>query len=223
MSKPHEAGEAPAVTCPHCGGPDVHHYKDARLRRRVVKLRDDFVVLDGSVPTVFQRETAELACDECGRRIEPFGAQALAVDSAVFAFDGDLLLRNFVAARGKDHSQPLAKLPGGDVKSFGEFCSEVVALALGEWEAIIAPRGCGLRLLPLFPFGEELLPLVKVPGSEVELAGRPISRVEVENATEVGLAVETVDAAGAICLFAMDAANEILSEPFATVEPEDWA
>jgi hypothetical protein len=221
MTREREDADGEPMSCPHCGADCVNHYRDAYVRHRVFARRGETLVLDGSDRTVLQYEKGtEVVCDECGRHLD-FGRNEVEFVFPCFGLDPDALRRGFEDAYGTDQADPLAALPGGEIESFGEFAEGVVSRALHEWGAISAPAAASVRLVPLFPFGERLCPMVHVIEREEELAGVAISRTELENLCGIGLAARSLESAIVLCGCAVDAANEILRRPTTLVEFEE--
>ncbi len=209
------------MTCPYCGATDVNHYRDAYVRHRVLEQKDDTLILDAGDRTVLQYEKGtEVVCDECGKHLD-LGRNEVEFAFPSFGLDPEALRRGFEDAYGVDRADPLAALPGGEIESFGEFAQGVVACALHDWGAISAPRVVTVRLVPLFPFGEQLCPIMHVDGREDELAGTTISRTELENLCGIGLATRSLESAIVLCGCAVDAANELLRQPATLVEFEE--
>jgi hypothetical protein len=179
-------------------------------------MTENAVTVDASTVTVIRYETNDIVCGKCGKYIDPRGREVELIVPE-FNFDRAALQRGFDETFGSGRAEPLAALPGGDLQSFGEF-SERIVHAAHDWGAIGAPLPCSVRLIPLFPFGDRLLPLLQIGEQKRSLAGPPISRDELVKRAEVGLATDSLETADVLCGFAVGAANELLGNPEALVE-----
>lgn len=221
MEIDNEAGVPGPFSCPHCGvAGEVHWYKDAYVRYQALNPSGDTVPVDGATLTVIRYDDNELVCGGCDRRIE-FEGRDVQIVPPTFRLDREALERGFAATRGSGEA-PLSLLPGGDLESFGEFAEGVARAAVHDWQAIRGPEFASVRLQPLFPQGEQLLPIV-VWGERTDLvlAGPAVSRDVLVSRHGRGLATACVDTAAVVCGFAVDAANEILGHSEAVVEFTD--
>lgn len=214
-------GRPGAMTCPHCGAEAVRYYKDAHVRYDALEPTEDSIPLDASTALMIGYEKGdELNCERCKRTIDLEGREVHTL-APRFHFDREALQRGFDAEYRASRGFPLAMLPGGDLASFGEFAERVVSKAMHEWDAISAPAACSVRLLPLFPFADRLLPLVQVRERAWQLAGAPVSRDDLVKRAGIGLATGCAQTAVVLTGFAVDAANEILAANKAVVEFAD--
>lgn len=211
-------GDLPApFSCPHCGvAGEVHWFKDAYIRYRALDSLGDAVPVDGSTALVIRYDDNKLVCESCGREID-LEDRDVEIVHPVFRLDPDALEHGFAADR-KSTEAPLSLLPGGDLESFGEFTEAVIGHAQHRWSAIHCPEGVSVRLQPLFPRGEQLLPLlIWNDRPDLVLAGPPVTRDVLSSRLGRGLATASVESAVILCGFAVDAANEILRHPEAAV------
>lgn len=212
-------GTSPSVfACPHCGAEEVRWYQDACVRYDVLSVEGGAVLVDAGTLTVIRYEKGEFACGNCQRRVHLDDGN-LRFKRPTFEFDREALDRGFLASRGDRSSARLSLLPGGVFESFGEFAETVVSAASTDWGAISGPNSVSVRLQPLFPYGELILPIVTVGGTElVTFAGKAISRKDLGESHSHALMVGDVTAAAVLCGFAVDAANEVLERPEAFTE-----
>jgi hypothetical protein len=207
-------GNGPSlIACPHCKVVgEVHWLKEAALRYKALGLSEDAVSIDGSTLLIIRYDDNRLICEHCGREIEIEGREVETVTPG-FQLDADAVQRGFAADRNRTEV-PLAVLAGGGLESFGEFARSVVAAAQHDWLAISGPEGATVQLQPLFPNGEQLLPMVTWKDQPaLHLAGPTGSRDALVSAIDRGLATACADTAAILCGFAVDAANEILGHP----------
>lgn len=214
MNDKHGGGNVPStVACPRCGEVgEVHWLKDAALRYTVLSLSEDAVSIDDSTLLIVRYDDARLVCEHCGEEIESASREVESVAPG-FRFDADALHRGFAASRKRPEA-PLAALPGGDLESFGEFARWVVAAAQHDWSAVVGPEGSTLQLQPLFPHGDQLLPMITWEDHpDLRLAGPTVNRDALVSASDRGLATACAETAAILCGSAVDAANEVLKHP----------
>ncbi len=208
------------MRCPHCGAEQLHHYRDAYVRHGVCELEDGSVCLDASELTVLQYESTEVVCDECGKYVELDDAEIESVFPR-FEFDPAALQLGFERHYGSDCVSPLSTLPTAEVESFGDFAGATISRALGEWGAITASAGMRLYLIALFPYAEQLLPVLRIAGHREALTAAPFLRGELERAAGVNLGHDDIAAAQALCERTVESANKMLRERSALVEFEE--
>lgn len=200
------------MNCPHCGFQTLYHYRDAFVRHDVHEIRSDCIVLEGASRTVLQYDDEDVRCSNCEERVD------MAVVGTEFTcprltLDPDAVRAGFASTYGTGDPSPLAALPGGDGESFGEFAEAVVPLAAAEWEGVTGPEWISVRLMPVFPYGQRLCPLLQVAGREEAIAAPTIDRSDLELSDEVRLGERSATTAVVLCGCAVDAANEVLSKP----------
>ncbi|MGN6274656.1 MAG: hypothetical protein ACTHNP_01850 [Solirubrobacterales bacterium] len=212
------ADSPPVFACPHCGAEEVRWYQDACVRYDVLSEEDGRVLVDAATLAVIRYEKGEFACGRCQRRVHLEDSD-LIFKWPTFELDREALDRGFVASRGDRSAARLSLLPGGVFESFGEFAGWVVSAARHDWEAINGPSSISVRLQPLFPYGEMILPIVTIGEVDpVALSGKAVSRKDLAESHSHGLMVGDVTAAAVLCGFAVDAANEVLERPEAVAE-----
>lgn len=209
-----------AFACPHCGAEEVRWYQDACVRYDLLNLEDRAVLLDAGTLTVIRYEKGEFACGNCQRRVH-LDEDNIRIKTPTLQLDQEALERGFAGSRGDRSDARLSLLPGGVFESFGEFAEAIVAAARHDWGAISGPESVSVRLHPLFPYGEKILPIVIVGRAEsLTFAGEAVSRKDLAESHGHGLMVGDVTAAAVLCGFAVDAANEVLERPEVLAELE---
>jgi Zn finger protein HypA/HybF involved in hydrogenase expression len=212
------AASPSAFACPHCGAEEVRWYQDACVRYDVLNVEDGLVLVDGATLTVIRYEKGEFACGNCQRRVH-LDESDLQFKRPTLELNREALDRGFVASRGDRSAARLSLLPGGVFESFGEFAEGVVSAARYDWGAITGPGSTSVRLQPLFPYGEQILPIVTVGEAEsASFAGKAVSRKDLGESHGHGLMVGDLTAAAVLCGFAVDAANEVLERPEVVAE-----
>lgn len=209
------AASPSAFACPHCGAEEVRWHQDACVRYDVLSVEDGMVLVDAATLTVIRYEKGEFACGNCQRRVH-LDESGLRFKRPTFELNREALDRGFAASCGDRSAARLSLLPGGVFESFGEFAEWVVSAARYDWKAITGPGSTSVRLQPLFPYGEQILPIVTV--GEAESAGKAVSRKDLGEGHGHGLMVGDLTAAAVLCGFAVDAANEVLERPEVVAE-----
>jgi hypothetical protein len=215
--KTDSAGTDLPPVCPSCGGGQLTYLTGAEVRRRVASIGDDEIRIDAFTPAVAEIGGGRVVCDDCAEVIELDG-RGVERMAPTLAYSDEALARGFASVYGEGSAAGLAKLPGGDIESLGEFVEEVVRRAVFDWSAIIPPVDCSIRLVALFPYADIMLPLVTVAGRRDGIAGRPMRRGEMENALGIGLGTRSIQTARAVCAFAVESANEVLEIPMPSME-----
>jgi hypothetical protein len=222
MNRSVGGASSPSVyACPHCGAEEVRWYQDACVRYDVLSVEDGTVLVDAATLTVIRYEKGEFACGNCQRRVHLDDGN-LQFERPTFELDREALDRGFLASRGDRSAARLSLLPGGVFESFGEFAEAVVSAARYDWGAIRGPSSISVRLQPLFPYGEQILPLVNVGEADsAGFAGKAVPRKALGESHDHGLMVGDLTAAAVLCGFAVDAANEVLERPEVVAELTD--
>jgi DNA-directed RNA polymerase subunit RPC12/RpoP len=200
------------MNCPHCGSQTLYHYRDAFVRHDVHEIRSDRIVLEGASRTVLQYDDEDVRCPNCDKRID-VPAVRTEFTSPRLKLDPEAVRAGFASTYGAGDPSPLAALPGGGGESFGEFAEAVVLIAAAEWKGITGPEWISVRLMPVFPYGQRLCPLLQVAGREEMIAAPTIDRSDLELSDEVRLGQRSATTALVLCGCAVDAANESLSKP----------